>query len=85
MVTRLHEIEGLLRQTDSALEDLNFGVEQINSGIDRLRDEFSRRIIESEVRTSAAVTSLALTVSELLKSLKQDRDLVDLKSRLPDA
>lgn len=71
-------------------------INQTNVRLDQLRDELSRRIVESEMRTATAITALAGNVGELVNFLKQDRDLrprveqcekeiVSLKSRLPDA
>jgi hypothetical protein len=74
----------------------NERLNETNVRLDQLRDEVSRRIVESEMRTATAITSLAGTVGDLVTFLKQDRDLrprleqcekdiINLKSRLPDA
>ncbi len=79
----------LREETSSRLNETNVRLEQ-------LRDELSRRIVESEMRTATAITALAGNVGELVSFLKQDRDLrprleqcekdiLNLKSRLPDA
>jgi chromosome segregation ATPase len=89
-----------LGETNSRLDQLrqqtNDRLNEPNTRLDQLRDELSRLIVESGVRTATAITSLAGTVGELVTFLKQERDLrprleqcekdiVNLKSRLPDA
>ena len=85
-----------LNETNEKLNETNDKLDQTNVRIDQMRDELSRRIVESEMRTATAITALAGTVGDLVTFLKQDRDLrprVDqcekdilaLKSRLPDA
>jgi uncharacterized protein Yka (UPF0111/DUF47 family) len=62
--------------------------------LDTMRNELSRRIVESEIRTSTAITELAGTVHEMTKVLRASHDLrprvercehdiADLKRRLP--
>jgi predicted nucleic acid-binding Zn-ribbon protein len=90
------EVKGLrvdVQQTNSRLDQTNARLE---SGLTDLRDELSRRIVESELRTSTAITDLAGTVREMTSFLRNTNDLrprlercesdiADLKSRLPDA
>jgi len=59
-----------------------------------MREELSRRIVESEIRTSTAIADLAGSVREMTDVLRAthdlrprvercERDIVDLKRRLP--
>ena len=70
--------------------------EEVHVGLGNVRDELGRRIVESEMRTATAITQLAGTVGELTTVLKAshdlrprlercERDIEQLKSRLPDA
>lgn len=87
-------------QTNARLDELrettNVRLNETNARIDAMRDELGRRIVESEMRTATAITELAGTVRELVSSIKEDRDLrgrvdrcekdiAQLKTRLPDA
>jgi hypothetical protein len=89
-----------LEQTNARLDRLrdetSAKINETNVRLDQLRDELARRIVESEMRTATAITALAGNVGELVTFLKQDRDLrprveqcekdiLNLKSRLPDA
>jgi archaellum component FlaC len=53
----------------------NERLDETNSRLDALRDELSRRIVESEIRTATALTELAGTVREMTSFLKQTNDL----------
>ncbi len=83
----LKDIREEIRQTNTSLVGTN-------ERIDSLRDELSRRIVESEIRTSTAITALAGTVSDMTDVLRAshdlrprvercEQDIVDLKRRLP--
>ena len=83
-------------ETNERISETNGRLNETNVRLEQLRDELSRRIVESEMRTATAITALAGNVGELVTFLKQDRDLrprleqcekdiVSLKSRLPDA
>lgn len=69
---RIDETNQRLDQTNQRLEAMNH---ELSGRIDALRDELSRRIVESEIRTSTAITELAGTVRELTGFLKQTNDL----------
>lgn len=86
----------VLKQIREEGKKTNERINETNARLDQLRDELSRRIVESEMRTATAITALAGTVGDLVTFVKQDRDLrprveqcerdiTDLKSRLPDA
>ncbi|HEX8792880.1 MAG TPA: hypothetical protein VF765_18165 [Polyangiaceae bacterium] len=47
----------------------------LSGRIDTMRDELSRRIVESEIRTSTAVTELAGAVSQMTGVLRASHDL----------
>ena len=68
----LKAIRDEVRQTNSRLD-------QANERLEGLREELSRRIVESEVRTSTAIADLAGTVREMTALL---RNLVDLRPRV---
>jgi methyl-accepting chemotaxis protein len=51
------------------------GLEQTNERIDTMREELSRRIVESEVRTSTAIADLTGTVREMTQVLRAANDL----------
>jgi len=78
----LKDIRSAIGQTnerlDSAIERLdstNERLDSTNERIDSLRDELSRRIVESEIRTSTAITALAGTVSDMTDVLRASHDL----------
>ena len=92
----LKEIRDGGKKTNERISETNGRLNETNVRLEQLRDELSRRIVESEMRTATAITALAGNVGELVAFLKQDRDLrprleqcekdiVSLKSRLPDA
>jgi hypothetical protein len=85
----LKDIRGEIRST-------NGRIDVVTDRLDALREELSRRIVESEVRTSTALTDLAGTVGELTAHLKGqhdlrprvercEQDIAELKARLPHA
>ncbi|MBL8920064.1 MAG: hypothetical protein JNJ54_14460 [Myxococcaceae bacterium] len=63
------------RRTNERLDETNSRLDETNSRLDALRDELSRRIVESEIRTATAITELAGTVREMTSFLKQTNDL----------
>jgi chromosome segregation ATPase len=78
----LKDIRSAIGQTnerlDSTIERLdstNERLDSTNERIDSLRDELSRRIVESEIRTSTAITALAGTVSDMTDVLRASHDL----------
>jgi hypothetical protein len=83
----LKDIREEIRQTNTRLDGTN-------ERIDSVREELSRRIVESEIRTSTAITALAGTVSDMTDVLRAshdlrprvercEQDIVELKRRLP--
>jgi hypothetical protein len=91
---RLDRTNDRLDQTNHSLVGTHALIDGTNERIDSLRDELSRRIVESEIRTSTAITALAGTVSEMTDVLRAshdlrprlercEQDIVDLKRRLP--
>ena len=92
----LKQIRDEGKKTNERIEETNGRLNETNVRLEQLREELSRRIVESEMRTATAIAALAGNVGELVTFLKQDRDLrprleqcekdiVNLKSRLPDA
>jgi chromosome segregation ATPase len=75
----LKSIRDEVRQTNGRLDQTNARLDQTNERLDGLREELSRRIVESEVRTSTAIGDLAGTVREMTALL---RNLVDLRPRV---
>lgn len=64
-----------IEQTNARIEQTNSNLESLSDHVDQMRDELSRRIVESEIRTSTAITDLAGNVRELVSILKQTNDL----------
>ncbi len=64
-----------IEQTNERIEQTNSNLESLSDHVDQMRDELSRRIVESEIRTSTAITDLAGNVRELVSILKQTNDL----------
>lgn len=68
--------------TIEILKDIRAGIEKTNERVDSLREDtnarldlLSRRIVESEVRTSTAIVNLAGTVREMTTVLRTQSDL----------
>ncbi len=68
--------------TIEILRDIRAGIEKTNERVDALREDanarldlLSRRIVESEVRTSTAIVDLAGTVREMTTVLRAQSDL----------
>ena len=59
----LRDIRDEIRQTNSRIDGTNERVES-------LREELSRLIVESEIRTSTAIAALARTVSYMTEVLR---------------
>jgi hypothetical protein len=63
------------RKTNERIDLTNSRLDSLSSLVDQMREELSRRIVESEIRTSTAITDLAGTVRELVSFLKHTNDL----------
>ncbi|MGO8994542.1 MAG: hypothetical protein ACLQVI_14585 [Polyangiaceae bacterium] len=68
--------------TIEILKDIRAGIEKTNERVDLLREDtnagldlLSRRIVESEVRTSTAIVDLAGTVRDMTTVLRAQSDL----------
>ncbi|MDX2015180.1 MAG: hypothetical protein SFW67_33615 [Myxococcaceae bacterium] len=61
-----------INETNKRLDETN---ERLETGLRELREALSRRIVESEIRTTTALTALSAEVRELTSSLKQTQDL----------
>ncbi len=64
-----------IEQTNERIEQTNSNLKSLSDHVDQMRDELSRRIVESEIRTSTAITDLAGNVRDLVSILKQTNDL----------
>jgi hypothetical protein len=64
-----------LDQTNARLDQTNVRLDETNAGIDAMRQELSRRMVESEIRTSTAIADLAGTVREMTGVLRAQHDL----------
>jgi chromosome segregation ATPase len=71
-VTILREIRDEIRETNRRLEETQ-------QHLDQTKDELGRHIVESEIRTATAITSLAGAIQDV-KSLLQER--LDLRDRV---
>ena len=71
----LQSIRDEVRQTNARLDQTNARLGQTNSGIETLREELSRRIVESELRTATAIVELAGSVREMTGVLRASADL----------
>jgi division protein CdvB (Snf7/Vps24/ESCRT-III family) len=83
----LAEIRDSVRETNTRLDDTNARLEQ-------MREELSRRIVSSEIRTATALTELAHSVRDVTALLREQHDLrprvdkceveiAELKRRVP--
>lgn len=73
--SRIDDTNSRLDQTNSRLDQTNSRLDHLSDRVDLMRDELSRRIVESEIRTSTAITDLAGTVREMTAVLRQSYDL----------
>ena len=91
---RLDQTNDRLDLANGRLDQMGGKLDQTNERIDTMREELSRRIVESEIRTSTAITDLAGTVHELTDVLRAthdlrprvercEQDISELKRRLP--
>jgi chromosome segregation ATPase len=91
--TRL-DLSQRLDATNGRLDQTNGRLDQTNERLDTMREELSRRIVESEIRTSTAITELAGSVHDMTVVLRASHDLrprvercehdiADLGRRLP--
>jgi uncharacterized coiled-coil DUF342 family protein len=71
----LRDIRDGVRNTNDRLDHTNDRLDQTNERLDTMREELSRRIVESEIRTSIAIADLAGTVREMTQVLRAANDL----------
>jgi methyl-accepting chemotaxis protein len=71
----LTDIRDQAKLTNEQIKHTNERIEQTNERLDTMREELSRRIVESEIRTSTAITELAGTVQEMTRVLRSSHDL----------
>lgn len=53
------------RKTNERVDETNKRLDETNVRLDSMREELSRRIVESEIRTATAITALSGEVREL--------------------
>jgi hypothetical protein len=89
----LKSIRDGVTQMALRIDETHARIDETHARIDELRDDLSRRIVESELRTATAITDLAGTVREMTGILRSqsdvrprlekcERDIVDLQRRL---
>ncbi|HZU85421.1 MAG TPA: hypothetical protein VE987_20960 [Polyangiaceae bacterium] len=82
-----------LDQANVRLDTANLRLDETNGRINAMREELSRRLVESEIRTSTAITELAGTIREMTAVLRAqhdlrprveqcERDIADLRGKL---
>ena len=86
----------ILKDIRASVRETTARIEQTNAEIGTMREELSRRIVESEVRTATAITELAGSVRDVASLLRTQNDLrprlerceseiAELKRRVPAA
>ena len=71
----IRDVHGGLGRVESAIRETNVRVDHLAAELLATRDELSRRIVESEVRTASALTDLAGSVREMTGVLRAQHDL----------
>jgi tetrahydromethanopterin S-methyltransferase subunit G len=71
----VRQTNGRLDQTNGRLDQTNARLDQVNERVESGLSEVSRRIVESEIRTSTAIAELAGTVREMTSVLRAQHDL----------
>lgn len=78
----IRKTNGEIRKTNEEIRKTNLQVAQLsaevvktNSRLDEMREELSRRIVESEVRTATAIDEVAGSISDLTALLRSQHDL----------
>jgi len=73
---RIDQTNARLDETNRRLEDMDT---RVNGRIDALREELSKGIVESEIRTATAITDMHGTLRDVRDLL---RDQLDLRPRV---
>jgi hypothetical protein len=72
-------LKGIRSSVDELRTEMRTDLEavrtELHEGLASVRDELSRRIVDSEVRTSTAITELAGSVREMTGVLRVQHDL----------
>jgi hypothetical protein len=71
----LKDIRDEVRRTNSRLDQTNARLYQTHERVETSLADVSRRMVDSEIRTSAAVAKLAGTVREMTSVLRVRNDL----------
>jgi chromosome segregation ATPase len=72
------EVRGLgvrIDGTNERVDALSTRIDSTNERLETMREELSRRIVDSEIRTSTAIADLAGTVREMTSVLRAANDL----------
>jgi chromosome segregation ATPase len=69
------EVHELGPQLGSRIDATNERLDATNERLEAMSTELSRRIVESEIRTSTAIADLAGTVREMTSVLRASHDL----------
>ncbi len=64
-----------VRELGSRVDGTNVRLDSTNERLEAMSTELSRRIVESEIRTSTAIADLAGTVREMTSVLRASHDL----------
>ena len=72
---RIDETNERLAANNRRLETTNARLDTTNERIDTMREELSRRIVDSEIRTSTAIADLSGAVHEMTRVLRVSHDL----------
>jgi chromosome segregation ATPase len=67
--------DSLRQELRDTRESLGSRIDSTNERLDTLREELSRRIVDSEIRTSTAIADLTGTVREMTSVLRAANDL----------
>jgi chromosome segregation ATPase len=69
------ELRDTRESLSSRIDSTNERLDSTNERLDAMREELSRRIVESEIRTSTAIADLPGTVREMTSVLRAANDL----------
>jgi uncharacterized protein YlxW (UPF0749 family) len=71
----LQGIRQEVRELGARIDGTNSRLDAMGEEVHTMREELSRRIVESEIRTSTAIAELAGTVREMTSVLRAANDL----------
>ena len=71
----LTSIRDEVRKTNDEARKTNTRIDETNERLEAMREELSKRIVESEIRTSTAIADLAGSIQDLTALLRKQADL----------